>query len=71
MCMVCFVQFIFLYEGQQQAFTFIPMHTKPTDAVAEMNSLVDVYDESTRYYGDVSIQFLLVVHNAKFVFLAT
>jgi len=42
-------------QGQQQAFTFIPMHTKPTDAIAEMNSLVDVYYESTKYYGEDAV----------------
>jgi len=41
--------------GQQQAFTFIPMHTKPTEAIPEMNSLVDVYYESTKYYGENAV----------------
>uniref|UniRef100_H2ZIE5 Endonuclease/exonuclease/phosphatase domain-containing protein n=1 Tax=Ciona savignyi TaxID=51511 RepID=H2ZIE5_CIOSA len=36
-------------------FTLIPMHAKPSDAVNEMNALIQVYEESTSIYGNDSI----------------
>ncbi|XP_039274463.1 deoxyribonuclease-1-like [Styela clava] len=38
--------------GLVREFTFIPIHIKPDDAVAEMNSLLDVCDEAERTYGE-------------------
>ena len=40
--------------GKQQSFTFIPIHAKPSDAVAELNNLIAVYDEAVKRYGPVS-----------------
>ncbi|XP_076822525.1 deoxyribonuclease-1-like [Clavelina lepadiformis] len=41
--------------GLLSEFTFIALHAKPDDAIAEMNNLVEVYDEARRHYGPDAI----------------
>ena len=41
------------FVGKVNEFTFIPMHAKPKDAIAEMNSLVTVYEEAEKLFGPV------------------
>lgn len=43
----------FITTGAVREFTFIPVHIKPDDALAEMNSLVKVCDEAERLLGEV------------------
>ncbi|XP_078483452.1 deoxyribonuclease gamma-like isoform X2 [Ciona intestinalis] len=41
--------------GGGREFTLIPMHAKPTDAVAEMNGLLQVYMDAVDVYGNNTI----------------
>nr|XP_018672106.1 deoxyribonuclease-1-like isoform X1 [Ciona intestinalis] len=41
--------------GGGREFTLIPMHAKPTDAVAEMNGLLQVYMDAVGVYGNNTI----------------
>ena len=53
---------MFVITGVSWDFALIGIHVKPDDAVAEIDGLLDVYDDVRRKWTDIQVRFPLRKH---------